>query len=40
VVGKLEGKRLLTKPRSRWEDYIKMDLQEVGFEDVDWINLA
>jgi hypothetical protein len=30
LVGKLEGKRLLGRPRHRWEDNIKMDLQEVG----------
>jgi len=34
LVGKLEGKRLL------WEDTIKMDLQEVGCEYMDWIELA
>jgi hypothetical protein len=30
LVGKPEGKRTLGKPRSRWEDNIKMDLEEVG----------
>jgi len=30
-VGKLEGTRPLRRPRSRWEDNIKMDLQEVGW---------
>ena len=30
LVGKLEGKRPLGRPRRRWEDNIKMDLQEVG----------
>jgi len=30
LVGKPEGKRLLGRPKSRWEDNIKMDLQEVG----------
>jgi len=39
LVGKPEGKRPLGRPRSRWEDYIKMDFQEVGF-GVDWIELA
>jgi len=39
-VGKLEGKRPLGRPRRRWEDNIKMDLQEVGCGDVDWIELA
>ena len=37
LVGKPEGKRLLGRPRCRWEDNIKMDLQEVGCGDVDWI---
>jgi hypothetical protein len=35
LVGKPEGKRLLGRPRHRWEDNIKMDLQEVGFGCVD-----
>jgi hypothetical protein len=39
-VGKPKGKRLLGRPRCRWENNIKMDLQEVGFRDVDWIELA
>jgi hypothetical protein len=34
-----EGRRPLWRPRSRWEDNIKMDLQEVGW-DMDWIELA
>ena len=40
LVGKPEGKRPLGKPRSRWEDNIKMDLQEVGCGGMDWIELA
>jgi hypothetical protein len=40
LVGKPEGKRPLVKPRRRWEDNIKMDLQEVGCGGVDWIDLA
>ena len=40
LVGKPEGKRPLGRPRSRWEDSIKMGLQEVGCEGVDWIELA
>jgi len=40
LVGKPEGKRLLGKLRCRWEDYIKMDLQEVGCEGMDWIDLV
>jgi hypothetical protein len=39
LVGKPEGKIRLGKPRCRWEDNIKMDLQEVGC-GVDWIDLA
>jgi hypothetical protein len=40
LVGKPEGKRPLGRPRRRWEDNIKMDLQEVGLECGDWIELA
>jgi len=40
VVGKPEGKRPLGRGRSRWEDNIKMDLQEVGFGGMDFIDLA
>jgi len=39
-VGKAEEKRLLGRPRRRWEDNIKMDLQEVGCWGVDWMGLA
>jgi hypothetical protein len=39
-VGKPEGKRLLGRSRRRWEDNIKIDLQEMGFVDMDWIELA
>jgi len=37
--GKPEGKRPLGRPRHRWEDNIKMDLQEVGCGCMDWIKL-
>jgi hypothetical protein len=40
LVGNREGKRRLGRPRCRWEDNIKMDLQEVGFRGMDWIELA
>ncbi|KAJ4443678.1 hypothetical protein ANN_05353 [Periplaneta americana] len=40
LVGRPEGKRPLGRPRRRWEDSIKMDLREVGYDDRDWINLA
>jgi hypothetical protein len=39
-VGKPEGKRQLGKSRRRWEDNTKMDLQEVGCGDMEWIELA
>ena len=39
-MGKPEGKRPLGSPRRRWEDDIKMDLQEVGFGGTEWIELA
>jgi len=39
-VGKPEGKRPLGRPRCRWVDNIRMDLQEVGCGCVDWIGLA
>jgi len=40
LVGKPEGKRPLGRPRRRWEDNIKMDLQEVGGGRADWMELA
>jgi hypothetical protein len=40
LAGKREGKRPLGKPRRRWEDNIKMDLQEVGGGCGDWMELA
>ena len=40
LVGKLEGKRPLGRPRSRWEDNIKMDFREVGSDPGDFIALA
>ena len=39
LVGKREGKRPLGRPRRRWEDTIKMDLQEVGFMSMKLIDL-
>jgi len=38
-VGKPEGKRSLGRPRRKWEDNIKLDLQEVGCESMDWIDV-
>ena len=40
LVGKPEGKRPLGRPRRRWEDNIKIDLQEVGGGREDWMELA
>jgi len=40
LVGKHEGKRPMGRPRRRWEDNIKMDLQEVGCGGMDWIELV
>jgi len=40
LVGKPKGKRPLGRPRRRWEDNIKMDLQEVGGGRGDWMELA
>ena len=40
LVGKPEGRRPLGRPRRRWMDNIKMDLQEVGCGHMDWIGLA
>jgi len=40
LVGKPEGKRPLERPRLRWVDNIRMDLQELGCGYVDWIGLA
>jgi hypothetical protein len=39
-VGKPEGKRPLERPRLRWEDNIKMDLREIEWGGMDWIDLA
>jgi hypothetical protein len=40
LVGKPEGKRPLGRSRRRWMDNIKMDLREIGFDGVDWIDMA
>ena len=40
LVGKHEGKRPLGRPKCRWEDNIKMSLQEAGCGVMDWIELA
>jgi hypothetical protein len=39
-VGKPERKRPFWRPRHRWEDNIKTDFQEMGYGDMDWIELA
>jgi hypothetical protein len=40
LVGKPEGKRPLGRPKHRWKDNIKMEIQEVGCWGIDWIELA
>jgi hypothetical protein len=40
LVGKPEGKRPLGRPRRRWEDNIRMDLREIRWDGMDWIDLA
>jgi hypothetical protein len=40
LVGRPEGKRPLGRPRHRWEDNIKMVLREIGFDGVNWFQLA
>jgi hypothetical protein len=40
LVGKPDGKRPLGRPRRTWEDNIRMDVREMGWEGVDWIHLA
>jgi hypothetical protein len=40
LVGNPDGKRPLRRSRRRWVDNIKMDLREIGWDDMDWIDLA
>jgi hypothetical protein len=40
LVGKPEGRKLLGRPRRRWVDNIKIDLREIGWDGVDWVDLA
>jgi hypothetical protein len=40
LVGKPNGKRQIGRPRLRWEDNIKLDLQDVGWKGIDWIDLS
>jgi hypothetical protein len=40
LVGNPEGRRPLGRPRRRWVDIIKMDLREIGWDGVDWVDLA
>jgi hypothetical protein len=40
LMGKLEGKRPLGRPRGRWEDNNRMDLREIGWDGMDWVDLA
>jgi hypothetical protein len=39
LAGRPEGKRPLERPRRRWVDNIKMDLREIGWDGVDWIDM-
>ena len=39
-MGKPEGRKPLGRPRHRWEDNIKMDLHEVGYRGMEWIDLS
>jgi hypothetical protein len=38
--GRYPDKILVRRPRRRWEDYIKLDLMEIGWEGVDWMHLV
>jgi hypothetical protein len=40
LVGKPEGKRPLGRPRRRWQNWIRIDLREIGLGSADWIGLA
>jgi hypothetical protein len=40
LVGKQEGRRPLGRPKRRWVDNIKMDLREINWDGMDWIDLA
>jgi hypothetical protein len=40
LVGRPEGKRLLGRPRRRWEDNINLNLREIGIDGANWIRLA
>jgi hypothetical protein len=40
LVGKPKGKRPLRRPRCKWEDGIRMDLKEIGWEGAEWVQLA
>jgi hypothetical protein len=40
LVGKLKGKRPIERPRRRWVDNIKMDLRDIGWDGMDWIDVA
>jgi hypothetical protein len=39
LVGKPEGNRLLRRRKRRWVDNIKMDLREIGWDGVDWMDI-
>jgi hypothetical protein len=39
-VGKPEGKKLLRRPKHKWQDNMRKDVKEIDWEDVDWVHLA
>jgi hypothetical protein len=39
LAGRPEGRRLLGRPRNRWVDNVNMDLKEIGWDGMDWIDL-
>jgi hypothetical protein len=40
LIGRSEGKRLLRRPRRRWEDNIKLDLRDIVIDGANWVQLA
>jgi hypothetical protein len=40
LIGRLEGKKPLGRPRRKWEDNIKMDFRDIEIDEVNWIQLA
>jgi hypothetical protein len=40
MLSAMQGKRALGRPKCRWEDYIRIDLREIGWEGIDWMYMA